>query len=437
MKKLNTVFFALFCCLCSVISAQTLEKCGTMHNYNQLLNDNPSISINRLAVEQAANNWLANNKSKLYTTGKKTVATIPVVFHVVYSPSIPDQNVPDSIIYSQLRVMNEDYRRTNPDTVNTRPEFDSLATDVQIEFCLANVDPNGNFTTGINRVSTSTTNFAFSPFNNAVKKTASGGVDPWTVTDYLNIWVCDMYFNGSPFVLGYAQFPGDDPTTDGLVLTYQHTGYRPWDSNASPANLGRTASHEIGHYFGLRHIWGDGDCDSTDYVTDTPKAAAASQQICTLTNNTCDDAIAEPYWNGWDPFDMLENYMDYSTDACMNMFTNGQRDRMWSFLNTDRVSLLSSTKCDGPSFVNEILPSNSIIVYPAPATSQITVEWPGEFHFETLKIVDMVGKTLKTYSISNAYAKYSVSTDELANGVFFIRLENKSMVTTKKILISK
>ncbi|MGE0561740.1 MAG: M43 family zinc metalloprotease [Flavobacteriales bacterium] len=429
MKKLSIAFFALMLLNIGAFS-QTLEKCGTMHNHNKMLENNPALAISRLQVEQLAKNWLNNNPA-----AKKTVATIPVVFHVVYAPSIPEQNVPDSIIYSQLRVMNEDYRRTNPDTVNTRAEFDSLATDVEIEFCLATVDPSGNFTTGINRVSTSTTNFAFSPFNNSVKSSSTGGVDPWPTTDYLNIWVCDMYFGGSPLVLGYAQFPGDDPTTDGLVLTYQHTGYRPWDAAANPANLGRTASHEIGHYFGLRHIWGDGDCDSTDYVTDTPNAAAASQQICTLTNNTCNDTL-EPFWNGYDPPDMLENYMDYSTDACMNMFTKGQKDRMWSFLNTARASLLTSNKCMA-TLVSEILPSASLIVYPNPASTGVTLEWPGEYNFERLEVLDVVGKVMLTKNITNVYAKYVLNTTDLTNGIYFVRLTDGTKTTTKKILISK
>lgn len=429
MKKLSIAVMALIVVM-STTFAQTLEKCGTMHNHNKMLENNPSLAISRFQAEQLAKNWLNNNP-----TAKKTVATIPVVFHVVYNPSIPAQNVPDSIIYSQLRVMNEDYRRTNPDTVNTRAEFDSLAADVEIQFCLANVDPLGNFTTGINRVTTTANDFSFSPFDNKVKSDTTGGVNPWPASDYLNIWVCDMYFNGSPLVLGYAQFPGDNPLTDGLVLTYQHTGYRPWDAAADPANLGRTASHEIGHYFGLRHIWGDGDCDSTDYVYDTPNAAAASQQICTLTNNTCDDAL-EPFWNGYDPPDMLENYMDYSTDACMNMFTKGQKDRMWSFLNTARVSLLSSNKCGGTA-ISEILPSASLIVYPNPASTGVTLEWPGEYNFEKLEVLDVVGKVMLTKNITNVYAKYVLNTTDLTNGIYFVRLTDGTKTTTKKILISK
>jgi len=430
MKKFSTVLFLALTVVGVNVFAQTLEKCGTMHNHAEMQKNNPSLLSKRQSVEQIAQEWLKNNPNY-----KKAVATIPVVFHVVYNPTIPAQDAPDSIIYSQLQVLNDDYRRLNADAVNTRPEFDSLAADVEIQFCLANVDPSGNFTTGINRVTTTATDFSFSPFDNNVKKTANGGVDPWPTSDYLNIWVCDMYFGGSPLVLGYAQFPGDDPATDGVVLTYQHTGYRDWDAAADPANLGRTATHEVGHYFGLYHIWGDGDCTASDSVTDTPNAAAASQQICTLTNNTCDDS-AEPYWGGWDPFDMLENYMDYSTDACMNMFTNGQKDRMWSFLNTARVSLLSSNKCGG-TYLGEVLPSASLIMYPNPASNGVTLEWPGEFKFERLEIVDLVGKVLVTENITSAYAKHVVNTNSLTDGIYFVRLVNGNSITTKKLLIAK
>jgi len=432
MKNLSIVFGLLFLILFVESKAQTLEKCGTMHNYKALEANNPTLKQQRVDVEAIAREWLNQNKKQ-----GVVVATIPVVFHVVHNLSIPEQNVPDSILYSQLEVLNNDYRRTNADTVNTRAEFDSLAADIEIEFCLANVDPTGSFTTGINRVTTTSTDFSFSPFNNNVKTTAGGGVEPWPTTDYLNIWVCDMYSGGSPLVLGYAQFPGDDPATDGVVMTYQHTGSRPWDAAAAPANLGRTASHEVGHYFGLRHIWGDGACDSTDYVTDTPNASAASQQICTLTNNTCNDPLTEPYWNGYDPPDMLENYMDYSTDACMNMFTKGQKDRMWSFLNTARSTLLSSTKCDGLTGIEDIMSSDNVIIYPNPSSDMFTIEWPGEYKFERMEVVDLVGKTILTENMTNVYAKYVVNTQNISEGIYFVKLINGNKITTSKIMISK
>ena len=430
MKKLLTVLLLNFLFVWG-LNGQNLEKCGTMYNHNVIGTNVQDIQLQRMQIEKLANKWEKNNRGNKILDS--ALVTIPVVFHVVYNT--PTQNLHDSLVYSQLEVMNNDYRRTNADTVNTRVVFDSIAVDTRIEFCLANVDPLGNFTTGINRVQTTTTNFATAPLDNAIKSTAAGGVDPWPTDQYLNIWICDMYFFGNPLVLGYAQFPGEDSLTDGLVLTYQHTGYRPWDAAASPANLGRTASHEVGHYLGLRHIWGDGDCDSTDYVTDTPNADAASQQICTLTNNTCNDAT-EQYWNGFDPPDMLENYMDYSTDACMNMFSQGQSDRMWSFLNTSRASLLTSTKCSGLVGLEESFLASSLIVYPNPSKGMFTLEWPGEVQFEKLELVDLLGKVVVKYDLSNVYAKYVVNASHLKEGIYFIRIVNELDVVTSKILIT-
>jgi len=431
IKKL-TIGTACLMFFCFGANAQTLEKCGTMHNHYEIGKDFQNIANKRSQIEKIANKWEETHRgTKMQDTA---LITIPVVFHVVYNTSA--QNLHDSLVYSQLEVMNNDYRRTNADTVNTRLVFDSIAVDTRIEFCLANVDPQGNFTTGINRVQTSTANFATSPFDNAVKSTSGGGVDPWPTDQYLNIWICDMYFLGNPLVLGYAQFPGEDSITDGLVLTYQHTGYRPWDAAASPANLGRTASHEIGHWLGLRHIWGDGDCDSTDYVEDTPNADAASQQICTLTNNTCNDAI-NPYWNGFDPPDMLENYMDYSTDACMNMFSQGQSDRMWSFINTARSSLFTSPKCSGAVGFEEFLPSTSLVIYPNPTKGNFTIEWPGEVSFERIEIVNLLGEIVVNDNLLNTFAKHTVVANHLTKGVYFVRMINDAQIITAKVLLTE
>jgi predicted Zn-dependent protease len=431
MKKIVIALSCMFSFIWG-LTAQQLEQCGTMHNHFELGKNNPNVHLQRLEIEKRADEWRKQHMGDKMQDS--ALITIPVVFHVVYNTAA--QNIHDSIVYSQLDVLNNDYRRTNADTVNTRAVFDSIAVDTRIEFCLANVDPQGNFTTGINRVQTSTTSFATSPLDNAVKSTSAGGVDPWPTDQYFNIWICDMYFLGNPLVLGYAQFPGEDSITDGVVLTYQHTGYRPWDASASPANLGRTASHEVGHWLGLRHIWGDGDCDSIDYVYDTPNAVAASQQICTLTNNTCDDS-SDPYWNGFDPPDMLENYMDYSTDACMNMFSQGQSDRMWSFINTARASLLTSTKCDGAVGLEENSAAASMVVYPNPSNNQFTIEWPGEVSFENIEMIDLLGKVMMSEDVRNNYGKHVLTVNHLEEGIYFIRLRNGKQVITARVIKTK
>ena len=240
--------------------------------------------------------------------GAAVVYTIPVVFHVVYNGS--SENVPDYVIQGQLDVMNEDFRFTNADASTIVSAFTGIAADTEIEFCLATVDPSGNPTTGITR--TPTTRSSFSYFTDNVKSTSSGGIDAWPTDEYLNIWVCDI----SSGILGYAQFPGGPASTDGVVIDYQYTGRDSWSSGPlTPYHLGRTATHEVGHWLNLRHIWGDGGCGVDDGVSDTP-VSGSSTSGCPLTKTTCSS------------LDNVQNYMDYSYDNCLVMFTAGQAARM-------------------------------------------------------------------------------------------------------------
>ena len=393
------------------------------------MQNNPDLATDRLKVEKEALKWLKDNN---YSKGDTALITIPVVFHIVYNTAA--QNVDDSLVFSQLEVLNNDFRRLNADTINTRLVFDSIAADVQIEFCLANKDPQGNWTTGINRVQTTQTSFVTSPFDDGVKSSASGGVDPWDASKYLNIWVCDMSFNGTPFVLGYAQFPGDNPATDGVVITYQHFGHRPWDSNAAPANLGRTASHEVGHWLGLYHVWGDGDCTQIDSVPDTPNADAASQSDCDTLKNTCDDS-STPFWLGYDAPDMVENYMDYSADACMNMFSEGQKTRIWSFLNTDRVSLLTSDGCSWPASIESVENNNAIRIYPNPTNNLLNIEWSSSMNLKEISILNYLGQEMMVMNGFDKLESTSINLSELANGVYFVKLRSEKTEIVERVVV--
>jgi hypothetical protein len=254
------------------------------------------------------------------------IITIPVVVHVIYSNS--NENISDAQIQSQIDVLNEDYRRTNSDADNTW----SQAADTQIEFCMATVDPNGNATTGITRKSSSTTSWGT---NDAMKYSSQGGVDAWDTSQYLNMWVCNI--GGG--ILGYAQFPGGSAATDGVVMGPNYFGSSAKGSGfylSAPFDLGRTTTHEVGHFLNLRHIWGDGNCSYDDFVTDTPTSDAANYG-CATGHVSCSSV------------DMVQNYMDYSDDSCMNLFTQGQTDRMRAVLlpGGSRAALGASTKCDG------------------------------------------------------------------------------------------
>ncbi len=260
---------------------------------------------------------------------ERILVTIPVVFNIVYNTTA--ENISDAQIQSQLTILNDDFRKLNADVANTPSLFAGLTADCEINFCLATRDPNGNATTGIRRQSTTITAFGS---NDAVKFTAQGGLDAWPAASYLNFWVCDL----SGGLLGYAQFPGGAAATDGVVCDYQYVGNV--GTATAPFNLGRTATHEVGHWLNLRHIWGDANCGS-DLVTDTPTHNTSNGGCPTYPHlSTCSGT----------PVEMTMNYMDYTDDACMYMFTTGQKARMQALFGSggSRVSLLSSLGCSTP-----------------------------------------------------------------------------------------
>ena len=251
-------------------------------------------------------------------TDPAVTVTIPVVVRVLFNT--PDQNISDAQIQSQIAVLNEDYRRLNADRASTPAQFLGLASDVNVEFKLACVDPAGNPTSGIIRVSTTRTGFdIILAADGTVNDIASGikyvpGAAPWPSDRYLNIWTCNFNDTNN---LGYATFPWQQSPVDGIVLAYNATGRT--GTLQARFNKGRTATHEVGHWLGLFHIWGDdsGACTGTDEVADTPNQAGSNSGCPGFPIVTCSNQG-----------DMSMNYMDYTDDACMNLFTSGQKDRM-------------------------------------------------------------------------------------------------------------
>lgn len=422
--------------------AQYSEKCATPHVYSEHIK-NQQVKQNYLAAEIAAKNWLNNpiNKSSALAKNQNTIITIPVVVHVVYKNAA--QNIPDTQIVRQIQILNECYRLQNPNFSSIRSIFDTIGADIEIQFCLANIDPNGNPTTGIIRKS-APSNAAFDPIFNfdKVKSSATNGDDAWPHDKYLNIWVCDMSFFGTPFVLGYATFPGGQANLDGVVIQSEYFGF---GTAAAPNNLGRTAVHEVGHWFGMRHIWADDDgqgstaatqCDSTDFVDDTPNAAAKSQSDCNLTINSCSNE--SPYWGTIDPPDMVENYMDYSADACMALFTKGQKARMYSFLNTDpaRSAIRTSPAGCSTTSIKHVLNnfSSFVNVFPNPSTDIINIHIT-QYPVADLKcdIYNNHGQLVK--QLNNLDFRNSINVSELANGIYVLKIYNSEVSATKKITI--
>lgn len=332
------------------LPAQTFHRCSSMEVKEAQEKADPSIKIQREHIEQEVNRFIQN--------GNKTAAviTIPVVVHVVFNNTT--QNISDAKVQAQIAQLNLDFARLNTDASNTPSAFSTLAANTQIQFCLAQRDPNGNPTSGIIHKQTSITSFSS---NDAVKKSAQGGSDAWPAGSYLNIWSCNL--GGG--LLGYAQFPGGTAATDGVVLLYSSIGSMLSPGTATPYNLGRTATHEVGHWLGLYHIWGDDGtaCTGTDQVTDTPNQAGENYGCPAFPKVSCSNGP-----NG----DMFMNYMDYTDDACMNMFSTGQATRMTSILNTTRISLQSSTGCT-PSTVTCGTPTG--LASSALTTTGATISW--------------------------------------------------------------
>ena len=252
------------------------------------------------------------------------IITIPVVIHVLYRNST--ENISVAQIQSQIDVLNEDFRRTNPDADNVW----SQAADSEIQFCMATVDPNGNATTGITRKSTTRQDWGTT---DDMKKASQGGVNPWNTSEYLNMWIVPRMTSGGNTILGYAQFPGGSAATDGVVMAYNYFGRV--GNVSAPFDGGRTTTHEVGHFLNLRHIWGDANCGN-DFVSDTP-THQTSNGGCPIGQVSCGST------------DMVQNYMDYTNDSCMNLFTQGQKNRMRATLLSGgfRAALAQSDKCGG------------------------------------------------------------------------------------------
>jgi hypothetical protein len=311
--------------------AQTTQ-CGSVLNIEQLQRTNKE-SYNRfMALEALTQNYIKsvkeNNSQDILSNPNATII-IPVVVHILDNgnPIGTGGNLSVAQIQSQIDVLNEDFRKLDPDRVNTPSAFQPVAADINFEFRLACIDPNGNATNGITR--TLITNATFYPWDHfdpqsqsfdevalGIKYTAHGGKDAWPTNKYLNIWVCDMYD-----IFGYSQFPSEysaKPNTDGIVV--ENNSFGRIGNLDIQTNKGHIASHEIGHWLNLRHVWGDAACGN-DFVDDTPQQLNSNSGCPSFPHfSNCANNGA----NG----DMFMNYMDYTYDLCKNLFTEGQKLRM-------------------------------------------------------------------------------------------------------------
>lgn len=301
----------------SPASNSKVRACGQMIVNELLAETKPEYRDRRLEAEQQTRESIDSGEAMRVTA---KLITIPVVVHIVLEEDEAD--ISDEQVESQIEVLNRDYRAENADLGNVPAVWAGLVTDSNIQFALAKEDPDGASTSGITRAQTENGSF---DVDDRVKAASTGGVDPWPTDRYLNLWVCDL----GERLLGYAQFPNGPSATDGVVIHMRAFGTS--GTAEEPFNGGRTATHEVGHYLGLRHIWGDkNDCSGDDLIADTPAAQRPNTGKPSFPHVTCNNAPSG---------DMFMNYMDYVDDDSMCMFTAAQVARMNATLAGPRKSL--------------------------------------------------------------------------------------------------
>ncbi len=406
--------------------------CGYDHYVHFLDQAYPGFKQSADAVFQRNTNTVSSRDEE--------ILTIPVVVHIVWQEE--DQNLADSLVEQVIDVLNEDYRRLNADADLIRSEFAEVVGDPFIEFELVAVE----------RVQTEATfelNLLGGSLPDNVKVAAEGGSDAWDTEHYLNIWVCNIEGGA---LLGYAYPPADldhwpaganapSPELDGVVIhapvfrrtgTFTASGLIGNGETTIPVR-GRAVTHEVAHYLGLRHIWGDGllsilgipDCDADDGVADTPQQGMSSQFQCDMNQNTCEEEMPD------DLPDMFENFMDYASDDCMNSFTVQQIAIMRSVLENERSGLLS------PTVNNEevVIDQNQFLVYPNPARDQLFVE-VGDFLTEKvqLQVIDTQGRVVKAI-ILQSDGPNSIDVANLLSGLYTLLLTSNQQQFLQRVVI--
>jgi len=326
-RKLLFLVGMLF--LASPMFAQQ-KGCATHENHLENLQSDVKYAERLAQIEEFTAEFIQNYDP---TTMAGATFTIPIVFHIVHDGDGvgSSENLSDAQVLAQLQQLNDDFRALNTDVGNVPAEFSGLVADMDIEFCLATVDPNGNATSGINRINGGRSSWTRTQIESSLKPQTI-----WDRDSYLNFW--SVRFGGTDSnLLGYAQFPGGPANTDGIVCLYTTLGSldSPNPNGGSVFTRGRTATHEVGHWINLRHIWGDDgtSCTGSDFVSDTPNQGGPSSGAPQHPQSSCGSN------------DMFMNYMDYVYDYSMYMFSNGQKARAQAAIQGTRSSLLNSNGC--------------------------------------------------------------------------------------------
>ena len=414
MNKIIIVIVVMFS-----VSLFSQTRCRTDEKLQERINTVPGFAAHHKETMDFIYN--PNNTKTLFSkqaNSQVTIVTIPVVFHVLYKNA--NQNISDLQIQSQLDVLNKDYRKLNTDFNTVVPvAFQSVAADMEIVFCKATKTPLGATTTGISRKAIATS---------VVFENDYYIEDPaWDTTKYLNVWIGSFTRTD---ILGFAYPPSvAGSSDDGLCISYQAFGTR--GTALSPYNKGRTGTHEIGHYFGLLHPWGEdgstcGSSANSDFVSDTPATKSPYYGCPTFPVNT-NACVAST--NG----SMFMNYMEYVNDACMGMFTNGQKTILKNTLAGPRLSLLSSSGC-GSLGLNEVEAISAISVYPNPISQYFMITSP-QVDIDEVEIYNTLGQLVKDQKLIKT--NNVINIEELASGSYYLRIYNKGKFLKSDKIIKK
>jgi len=390
------------------------KRCHTDEYMVKLSHTYPDEVLNKEALEAHLNRYIQNGGAINYDKTSNTLI-IPVVVHVVHR--VTAESISSARIQANIDVLNLDYNRQNLEIPSVPGHYAPLTGSMGIRFELASLDPTLQMTDGITYTETTVSSFGL---DSKIKYTAQGGRDIWDRNNYMNIWVCRL--NGS--ILGYAQLPGGPANTDGIVIDYRYFGGL-GTGTLSPYNRGRTATHEVGHWLGLYHIWGDATCGD-DLVGDTPVQEDANYGCPGYPKITCNNGAV----NNTEGGDMFMNFMDYTNDACMKMFTAGQVSRMTNFLSTpSRAQLLSSYALNRSGVNADFAP---IRVYPNPSASGMFRLLEDEMNTGgEIVIFDSMGKELMQLST----AQGSIDVGAYGKGVYFLKYNSNKGVFHQKLVV--
>ncbi|MCO5248750.1 MAG: zinc-dependent metalloprotease [Chitinophagales bacterium] len=485
MKSLYFCLLSIFFLVSTNLSqAQRIlnRTCATHDVISQYLLDNYTPEQLRNASPVIARRAESDTAYTVPIVNSDTVYTIQVVVHIVYLEDNKYENISDELVQSQIDALNRDFNLEN-DLSNIRPEFQKFIGNARIRFELAKVDPKGNPTTGITRKKSKPILLPdWNPVFDNIKNTAAGGVNPWAPNKYLNIWVCDLNISrrekgtvdvkkGEGILGGIANPPQGlpnwqidiegiqmdgaqaPPIKQGVVIDFrffgQHNEFNKDYLNSSlHYGLGRTTVHEVGHYLGLRHQWGDYGpilelpCEQfDDGITDTPNeygpfsnaVDVEKGDICNQVINSCN----VPYpGDGIDYPDMSENYMDYSTDLCYGMFTKEQVNMMRYALTKKRTNIITERKLKDtvvPTGIKQLTKLEAVI-YPNPVENQINIRLNQILTQDAnLSVVNLLGEIVYQQKIEKHTKNIQISVDKLASGTYILHLENKNAAFTQKI----